>query len=90
MMADLLTPEAFSKAVRARRRELGLTQRELALATGLGRIAVLRLENEPYKVQLQTALRVARMLKLELSLGSAPIQAEVGGYAPLSFEGACA
>lgn len=91
-MADLFTPEAFSKAVRARRRALGLTQRELALAAGLGRIAVLRLENEPHKVQLQTALRIARVLRLGLSLEPAvePLLGADGaavGYAPVSFDG---
>ncbi len=90
-MADIFTPEAFSNAVRARRRALGLTQRELALAAGLGRIAVLRLENEPHKVQLQTALRVARVLRLDLSLSptaEAPVLASArAAYAPVSFDG---
>ncbi|MCI4665168.1 MAG: helix-turn-helix transcriptional regulator [Neomegalonema sp.] len=87
-MMDLLTPEAFSKAVRARRLQMGLTQRELALAAGLGRIAVLRLENEPHKVQLQTALRVARMLQLDLAISPAPVALPtVAAYEPVTFEG---
>lgn len=87
-MSDIFTPEAFSKAVRARRKALGLTQRDLALAAGLGRIAVLRLENEPHKVQLQTALRVARVLHLSLSLQAEPAapSSSGAGYAPISFD----
>lgn len=64
-------PYDFAKAVRTRRRALGLTQRELALAAGLGRVSVLRLENEPEKCQLRTALRVASVLKLNLSVTGA-------------------
>lgn len=64
-------PYDFAKAVRTRRRALGMTQRELALAAGLGRVSVLRLENEPEKCQLRTALRVASVLRLNLSVAGA-------------------
>ena len=65
-MVPILDPTDFSRTVRERRKELGLTQRELALASGLGRVSVLRLENEPEKCQLRTALRVAEVLGLNL------------------------
>lgn len=67
-MVRLTTAMEFSAAVRAKRRALGLTQRDLALAAGLGRVAVLRLENDPEKCQLQTALRVAETLGLRLTV----------------------
>lgn len=66
-MVPIVDPVDFSRTVRERRRELGLTQRELALAAGLGRVSVLRLENEPEKCQLRTALRVAQVLGLNLA-----------------------
>ncbi|MEL6978720.1 MAG: helix-turn-helix transcriptional regulator [Pseudomonadota bacterium] len=67
-MIQIGDPYDFAKAVRTRRRALGMTQRELALAAGLGRVSVLRLENEPEKCQLRTALRVAAVLRLNLSV----------------------
>ncbi|MEM9725949.1 MAG: helix-turn-helix domain-containing protein [Pseudomonadota bacterium] len=66
-MSLIIEPLDFSRTVRARRRALGLTQRELASAAGLGRVSVLRLENEPEKCQLRTALRVASVLGLNLA-----------------------
>lgn len=74
--------------MRARRKALNLTQRELALAAGLGRIAVMRLENEPHKVHLQTALRVARVLGLRIGTDdeAAPAPDRAAGYAPISFD----
>lgn len=71
-MVAILDPWDFSKTVRERRRALGLTQRELAHAAGLGRVSVLRLENEPEKCQLRTALRVAAVLGLNLDARPAP------------------
>ena len=65
-MVPILDPTDFSKTVRERRKALGLTQRELALASGVGRVSVLRLENEPEKCQLRTALRIAEVLGLNL------------------------
>lgn len=68
-VTSLVNAADLAAAVRARRRALGLTQKQLALAAGLGRVAVLRLENDPDKCQLQTALRVADILGLDLSVG---------------------
>lgn len=92
-MPRIRTPEDLARAVRARRQELGLTQKQLALAAGLGRVSVLRLENEPEKTQLQTALRVADVLKLDLTAGDAderrpapPKAAPAPGYGALPFE----
>ena len=65
-MVPILDPTDFSNTVRERRKALGLTQRELALASGVGRVSVLRLENEPEKCQLRTALRIAEVLGLNL------------------------
>lgn len=80
---------AFSAAMRERRRALGLTQKEVALVAGLGRVAVLRLENEPDRCQLQTALAAAKALglRVELRLGAAPrLDAAVSGYGTLPHE----
>lgn len=74
-MVPILDPADFSRMVRERRKALGLTQRELAFASGLGRVSVLRLENEPEKCQLRTALRVAEVLGLNLVAAPTPSEA---------------
>lgn len=91
-MIRIRTAEDLSRAVRERRRALGLTQKQLALAAGLGRVSVLRLENEPEKTQLRTALRAADVLRLDLSITA--LAAETAGegrgepgYGALPFEG---
>lgn len=91
-MIRIRTAEDLSRAVRERRRALGLTQKQLALAAGLGRVSVLRLENEPEKTQLRTALRAADVLRLDLSICAfaEPAAAEgkgEPGYGALPFEG---
>lgn len=83
-MVPILDPEDFSRTVRERRRALGLTQRELAEAAGLGRVSVLRLENEPDKCQLRTALLVAQVLGL--NLGAEPAAASI----PTTAANSCA
>lgn len=60
----------FALAVRQRRRDLGVTQDQLALLAGVGRAAVIRLENHPSKVQLQTVFRVAAALRLGIFIDS--------------------
>lgn len=85
-MQRIRTPEDLSRAVRARRKLLGLTQKELALAAGVGRVSVLRLENEPEKSQLQTALRIAEVLRLDLSARSETEADAVSARRALSAE----
>ena len=90
-MIRIRTPEDLSRAVRERRRALGLTQKQLALAAGLGRVSVLRLENDPGKTQLRTALRAADVLRLDLVFASAGENeaepaVEQKGYGALPFE----
>ena len=93
-MTPIRTPFDLARAVRARRKALNLTQKQLALAAGLGRVSVLRLENEPEKCQLRTALRAAEVLQLDLQAVTAtalgaqtPTQAaSPGGYGALPFE----
>lgn len=84
---------AFSAAIRARRRALGLTQKDVALVSGLGRVAVLRLENEPERCQLQTALAAARALGLRTSMriGATPqAERDATGYGALPHEAGAA
>jgi DNA-binding XRE family transcriptional regulator len=55
----------FASAIRNRRRELGLTQHELALAVGTDRRVIGRLERGIGTVRLEVALRAAHELGLD-------------------------
>ena len=55
-------------AVRARRKELGLTQRELAEACGCGTRFLSELENGKPSIELGKALRVLGVLGLDIDI----------------------
>jgi transcriptional regulator with XRE-family HTH domain len=55
----------FSRAVRKRRVELGLTQAELAEAAGLHRKTVSRIERGEHVVSMLAAADLARALKFD-------------------------
>jgi transcriptional regulator with XRE-family HTH domain len=55
----------YAAAVRERRRALGLTQQELALAVGTDRRVIGRLERGIGTVRLEVALRAAHELGLD-------------------------
>lgn len=55
-------------AVRARRKELGLTQRELAEACGCGTRFLSELENGKPSIELGKALRVLGVLSLDIDI----------------------
>jgi y4mF family transcriptional regulator len=60
--------EAFGATLRSRRRELGLTQSDLAFAVGVNRRVIGRLERGVGTVRLETALRAMRALGIELTV----------------------
>jgi len=62
------TPTELGRALRVRRRELGLTQEEVAGVTGVHRRVVGELERGKGTVRLEIALEVARSLGLEVDL----------------------
>lgn len=53
---------AFATALRARRQEMGMTQDDLALATGVGRRFIIELESGKPTAQLGRSLLVAQRL----------------------------
>jgi DNA-binding XRE family transcriptional regulator len=58
----------LGNALRARRRELGLTQEEVAGVIGVNRRVIGELEGGKGTVQLRIAMEVARVLGLDIEL----------------------
>lgn len=65
---NISTPEELGAAIRARRRELGLTQDDLAGLTGVGLRFLGELERGKTTVRLGKALQVLSDLGLELEI----------------------
>lgn len=66
----MTTPLEISKMVRACRKQAGLTQQELAEIAGIGKTAVFDIEKGKLTVQLDTLLKVLKVLNIELILKS--------------------
>lgn len=62
------SPTAFGAALRDRRRAVGMTQDDLALAVGVNRKVIGQLEGGKESVQLQIALRAAQALGLDVGI----------------------
>jgi y4mF family transcriptional regulator len=62
------TPKEFGAVIRTRRRELGLTQAELAERCGVGRPWIVELENGKPRAQFALVLRVLTSLGLQLAI----------------------
>lgn len=62
------TAKDFGASLRARRRELGLTQSQVADVTGVNRRVLGELENGKATVQLQIALDAATTVGLDVQL----------------------
>jgi HTH-type transcriptional regulator/antitoxin HipB len=62
------SPAALGAAIRDRRRNLGLTQDDLALSIGVNRKVIGQLEGGKETVQLDIALRAARALGLNIGV----------------------
>jgi HTH-type transcriptional regulator/antitoxin HipB len=60
--------EELASVVRARRRELGLTQEELAGVIGVSRVFVGQLEGGKANVRLELVLRLVQALGLDVEL----------------------
>jgi HTH-type transcriptional regulator/antitoxin HipB len=67
-MAHIRSADAYGKALRERRRLLGLTQEDVAIEAGVGRRFVIELERGKPGASLEHALRVAALLGLEVDL----------------------
>jgi len=67
-MASIRSPERLGEALRAARKQLGLTQPQLALAAGVGVRFIVDLEAGKPTVRLENVLRVVDALGGELQL----------------------
>jgi len=74
-MTSIRTPEQLGRALRAARKQLGLTQPQLALAAGVGVRFIVDLEAGKPTLRLQNVLRVVDALGGELQLSGLPFVA---------------
>lgn len=62
------SPLALGQAIKGRRRDLSLTQDDLALSIGVNRKVIGQLEGGKETVQLDIALRAARAVGLDIGV----------------------
>jgi HTH-type transcriptional regulator / antitoxin HipB len=79
MSIPVNTPEALGHAVRTARKQLGLTQPQLALAAGVGVRFVVDLEAGKPTVRLENILRVLNALGGSLAVEGLPTSAGAAG-----------
>ena len=72
-MTSIQSPQQLGDALRAARKQLGLTQPQLALAAGVGVRFIVDLEAGKPTVRLENVLRVIDALGGELQLGGLPV-----------------
>lgn len=75
------TPEALGHAVRTARKQLGLTQPQLALAAGVGVRFIVELEAGKPTLRLENILRVLNALGGALAVEGLPISTSPTGAA---------
>jgi HTH-type transcriptional regulator / antitoxin HipB len=67
-MKPTVKPADFGAAIRERRRQLGITQDELAASIGVNRRVIGRLENGIETVHVGIVLRAARAVGLDVGV----------------------
>lgn len=77
MIAIIDTPAALGLAARTARKQLGLTQPQLALAAGVGVRFVVELEAGKPTLRLENILRVLHALGGSLAVNGLPTSPEV-------------
>ena len=90
LMSTIHTTDQLGTALRIARKQLGLTQPQLALAAGVGTRFIVDLESGKPTVRLEHVLRVIDALGGELQLGGLPEAAheDGAGQAAAATEGA--
>ena len=73
-MTSIRSAQQLGDALRAARKQLGLTQPQLALAAGVGVRFIVDLEAGKATVQLQQVLRVIDALGGELEISGLPVK----------------
>lgn len=76
MTTRIDTPEALGQAVRSARKQLSLTQPQLALAAGVGVRFIVDLEAGKPTLRLESILRVLHALGGELQVDGLPTPGE--------------
>jgi y4mF family transcriptional regulator len=71
-MTSIRSPQQLGRAVRAARKQLGLTQPQLALAVGVGVRFIVDLEAGKPTLRLENVLRVIDALGGEIQLSGLP------------------
>ena len=77
-MASIRSPQQLGAALRAARKQLKLTQPQLALAAGVGVRFIVDLEAGKPTVRLENVLRVIDALGGEIQLSGLPAAASAG------------
>ena len=77
-MASIRSPQQLGAALRAARKQLKLTQPQLALAAGVGVRFIVELEAGKPTVRLENVLRVIDALGGEIQLNGLPVAAGAG------------
>jgi len=77
-MISIRSPRQLGGVLRAARKQLGLTQSQLALAAGCGLRFIVDLEAGKPTVRLETVLRVIETLGGELSLNGVSTETSAG------------
>lgn len=72
MPITLDTPQSLGQAARAARKQLGLTQPQLALAAGVGVRFIVELEAGKPTLRLENVLRVLHALGAQLTVDGLP------------------
>lgn len=79
-MASIRSTQQLGQTLRAARKQLGLTQSQLALAAGVGLRFIVDLEAGKPTLRLETVLRVIESLGGEVNLSGLPVAAEGNGH----------
>ncbi len=79
-MTSIHSTQQLGQALRAARKQLGLTQSQLALAAGVGLRFIVDLEAGKPTLRLETVLRVIEALGGEITLSGLPVGAEGSGH----------
>ncbi|MDF3054805.1 MAG: Transcriptional regulator, y4mF family [Gammaproteobacteria bacterium] len=72
-MTNIRTTQQLGQALRAGRKQLGLTQSQLALAAGVGTRFIVDLEAGKTTLRLEQVLRVIEALGGDLTLSGLPV-----------------
>jgi len=75
-MSSIRTTQQLGQSLRAARKQLGLTQSQLALAAGVGLRFIVDLEAGKPTLRLETVLRVIEALGGEINLTGLPVAIE--------------